>query len=372
MTARPTGDPQAQGLASFLASMKLINGGKYGAQGTYENGVRPFGAYGMLKENWEPWSAGAGLNGANPSDPAAQDSVAAYWAQKLFQRYGDWDMVAAAWFAGAKQTDDAARSGEGVGYFKNEKTREFIAKYTESKENENVSRATLQGAARQWINPNGAPRGWLSPVAGASEYSQGSWMPNTTNHRGRTHAAIDVYAAKGAPIVAPVGGKVLSTKKSTLGGYTVRVQGTDGLTYYFAHMNEAAVVRPGEQISAGAHLGFVGNSGSARNTKPHIHFSIKKGNTPVNPYTYLEGSKNAGNYYDPEKADHAAGEPEPISTKYTNMLNVISNRVAGGQRTDYRNMGRDIPDDEMGAPDDTSIMGQKLKQKATQPQKGAV
>ena len=351
MTARPTGDPQAQGLASFLASMKLINGGK---------------------ENWEPWSAGAGLNGANPSDPAAQDSVAAYWAQKLFQRYGDWDMVAAAWFAGAKQTDDAARSGEGVGYFKNEKTREFIAKYTESKENENVSRATLPGAARQWINPNGAPRGWLSPVAGASEYSQGSWMPNTTNHRGRTHAAIDVYAAKGAPIVAPVGGKVLSTKKSTLGGYTVRVQGTDGLTYYFAHMNEAAVVRPGEQISAGAHLGFVGNSGSARNTKPHIHFSIKKGNTPVNPYTYLEGSKNAGNYYDPEKADHAAGEPEPISTKYTNMLNVISNRVAGGQRTDYRNMGRDIPDDEMGAPDDTSIMGQKLKQKATQPQKGAV
>ena len=330
---------QATGLAKFLASMKDISGGRYGAQGDYENGVRPFGAYGMLVEAWEAWSSAAGLGGMDKRDPAAQDAVAGYWAQKLFQRYGDWEMVAAAWFAGAKQTDQAVSSGLGVGYFKHPNTQSFLKKYQAAQEKESVTRATVPGAAQQWINPQGAPRGWLSPVAGPSEYSNSFRVPR--NNRLGIHGAIDVYAAKGAPIVAPVGGRVLSTKFGDKGGYTVRVQGDDGLTYYFAHMNEASVVKPGQQIQAGAHLGFVGNSGNARGTKPHLHFSVRKGNTPVNPYTYLEGSRNAGNYYAPDAAAAHGAEDGTRSTKdrYQSLLNVISNQVAGGERTDYRTLG---------------------------------
>ena len=336
------------GLRAFLAAIRKAEGRNYGETGPSEEGVKPFGAYGMLTENWDAWSAGAGLAGHDKFDPEAQDYVASYWAQKLFKRYGDWDMVAMAWFAGAEQTDKAVASGEGEGWFKHKSTRNFFAKYKSAEERDAATaenqREPLPSMARaqEWTNPNGAPRGWLMPLAGQNEYSNSFRVPR--NNKAGIHGAIDVYAKKGVPIVAPVGGKVLSTKYGEKGGYTVRVRGTDGLTYYFAHMDSQSVVNAGDTIQAGAHLGFVGASGNAKGTSPHLHFSIRKGNQLVNPYSYLQGSRNAGNYYSPESVPKGDEQSQTGSEKYNGLLGAISNRVAGGSRVDYRTLGQDPED----------------------------
>jgi hypothetical protein len=164
-------------------------------------------------------------------------------------------------------------------------------------------------------------------------------MVKRTNNKTGIHGAIDVYAKQGTPIVAPVGGKVISTTQGGIGGYTARVLGDDGLTYYFAHMDQAAVVRQGQHVQSGAHLGFVGASGNAAGTKPHLHFSVKKGQTLVNPYTYLQGARNAGNYFSPDSAAAHGTQQQGAREKYTSLLDAISNQVAGGQRVDYRTLG---------------------------------
>jgi hypothetical protein len=182
------------------------------------------------------------------------------------------------------------------------------------------------------------------PVAGANEYSNSFLVPR--NNKSGIHGAIDVYAKKGTPVVAPVGGKVLSVRYSDIGGYTARILGDDGLTYYFAHLDGSAVVKAGSKVTAGTHIGFVGDSGNAKGTKPHLHFSIHKGNQLVNPYSYLQGSKNAGNYYAPDSMQ-AQVEDRSAKDKYTALLEMISNRAAGTERKDWRDYVDKFPEPDI-------------------------
>lgn len=331
-------------LARFLTTIKSTHKKGYGSTDQMQGNVTPFGAYAMFQENWEAWSSEAGLGGHDMYDPAAQDYVAAFQAQKLFSRYGSWELVAAAWFAGRDATDVAASNEAGMAFFKNPHTREWLDKFKANSDVVAETNVETPPAAGRWITPNNAPKGWLMPVAGESEWSGGSWMPNTKTHRGRTHAAIDIYSAKGTPIVSPVAGTVMSVKTGDIGGHTIRIKGQDGLTYYFAHMNQQSHLKVGQQVGAGNHIGFVGNTGSARNTKPHVHFSVKKGNTPVNPRTYLEGAKNSNNYFSPEGAAHKGAGGPTMTQNLDSMLQAVSDQIAGGDRQDYRELG--LPDSE--------------------------
>lgn len=130
---------------------------------------------------------------------------------------------------------------------------------------------------------------WIFPVVGANEWSPGSWMPNTYNHRNRKHAAVDIYADRGSPIISPVGGTIKMMDTSSIGGNWIQVSGDDGNVYYFAHMDSHANLRPGQRISPGTTLGLVGNTGSAKSTSPHLHFSVKRGGTAISPIDMLRG-----------------------------------------------------------------------------------
>jgi len=129
---------------------------------------------------------------------------------------------------------------------------------------------------------------FVFPVVGATEWSGGSWMPDTLTHRGRTHAAIDIYAEKGAPVVAPIGGTVTGIGSGNIGGHWVRIQGDDGNTYYFAHMDQATHLSKGDAVLGGAMVGLVGNSGTAQTTKAHLHFSMKRDGADISPIEYLK------------------------------------------------------------------------------------
>jgi hypothetical protein len=73
--------------------------------------------------------------------------------------------------------------------------------------------------------------------------------------------------------VAARDGIVRSTRPNRLGGNVVWLRDDLGRGLYYAHLERHAV-RRGQAVRAGDTIGFVGNSGNARTTPPHLHFGV--------------------------------------------------------------------------------------------------
>ena len=112
----------------------------------------------------------------------------------------------------------------------------------------------------------------------------------------RIHRAIDILAPTGTPVVAAVGGHVIRTHTSALGGLTVYQAGPDSAwVFYYAHLDRYADgLHPGMAVAQGDTLGYVGETGNA--PIPHLHFAVWKarpgskrlwGGRAVNPYPLL-------------------------------------------------------------------------------------
>ena len=93
-------------------------------------------------------------------------------------------------------------------------------------------------------------------------------------HHGSDRGAADLFAAEGTPVVAMRGGRVSYAAYDDTGGWAVRIEGTDGLAYYYAHLRDRPLVAPGQVIPTGAPLGLVGRTGNAAATNPHLHLGI--------------------------------------------------------------------------------------------------
>jgi len=104
----------------------------------------------------------------------------------------------------------------------------------------------------------------------------------------RVHHGIDIFAPRGTPVVAATDGVVRSTQPNTLGGNVVWLLDTlRGQSLYYAHLDSHAVVA-GQVVRRGDTLGFVGNTGNARTTAPHLHFGIyRRGQGPIDPLAHV-------------------------------------------------------------------------------------
>jgi len=123
--------------------------------------------------------------------------------------------------------------------------------------------------------------GWLCPVQGTNSFID-SWMAPRAG--GRWHQGVDIMSPRGTPVVLPVGGRV-EFYTGGIGGLTFSLNGDDGNYYYGAHMDAYAGLAPG-WYPAGTLVGYVGETGDARGTAPHLHFEIHLGGygNAVNPY----------------------------------------------------------------------------------------
>ncbi len=83
-------------------------------------------------------------------------------------------------------------------------------------------------------------------------------------------------------------GVVTKVGTDRLGGNVVTVTGPGGYHHYYAHLSRFADVRAGEWVEAGRVLGYVGVSGNARGTPPHLHYGVYLPSwRAVNPYSLL-------------------------------------------------------------------------------------
>lgn len=119
-----------------------------------------------------------------------------------------------------------------------------------------------------------APQEPIIPVQGATtnDWNHETFWYHPWGTKG-VHDGIDIFADHGTPALAPVNGFVLFEGKATLGGNVVFILGPDHLLHYAAHM-DTVIVRRGQMVAQGQKIGEVGNSGSARNSPPHLHYSI--------------------------------------------------------------------------------------------------
>ena len=129
--------------------------------------------------------------------------------------------------------------------------------------------------------------GFISPATAAPIYTfpvAGCTVTYSKYHH--DYPASDIFAKKGCAFVSPIAGVVDEVNtvdkwsgKTNLGadrgGLSISILGDDGLRYYGSHLSkiEANIV-PGYKVATGEKLGEIGSTGSARGTKPHLHFGI--------------------------------------------------------------------------------------------------
>lgn len=118
------------------------------------------------------------------------------------------------------------------------------------------------------------PEALTVPVAGVSRAHLRSTF-GAPRPGGRKHRGTDIFAPRGTPVVAAADGIVWKVGSNPLGGRVVWVFGEGAALYYYAHLDGwAPGLDEGQRVSRGALLGFVGTTGNAATTPPHLHFGI--------------------------------------------------------------------------------------------------
>lgn len=149
--------------------------------------------------------------------------------------------------------------------------------------------AVRPSAERAWfvytLARDPAPARLPSPVhARPARKLSNSW--GAVRSGGRRHEGIDIFAARGTPVVSTTRGIVTRAGTNRLGGRIVGVLGPGLEWHYYAHLDRFGTFREGDLVQPGDVLGYVGNTGNARGTPPHLHYGIYRAGAQ-NPYPRL-------------------------------------------------------------------------------------
>jgi peptidoglycan LD-endopeptidase LytH len=166
-------------------------------------------------------------------------------------------------------------------------------------------------------NPGG--RKLAVPVAGVGP---SDLVDNYEQSRGgRRHEAIDIMAPRGTPVHAVDDGRIAKLFTSVPGGLTIyHFDPQETVAYYYAHLDRYAEgVHEGMQLKQGDLIGYVGSTGNASPSGPHLHFAVFRlgperqwwRGEPVNPYPMLGGTVSAP----PAQARATPPPPGPLRSR---------------------------------------------------------
>ena len=121
----------------------------------------------------------------------------------------------------------------------------------------------------------------------------------------RVHEGIDIRAPKGAPVVAIADGKINTISYSDSSGYYIAIDHENGWLSLYVHLNDdiegndnlggketafAENIYLGAEVVAGQIIGFLGDSGNAEGTVPHVHFEVRYMGKSFDVYQHIKDS----------------------------------------------------------------------------------
>ena len=126
------------------------------------------------------------------------------------------------------------------------------------------------------------------PVSGVDARAIRSGFGAPRDGGRREHHGVDIFAARGTPVVAASEAVVRRVATRGLGGKVVWLRDARlGYSLYYAHL-DSQLVRAGMRVAPGDTIGLVGNTGNAHSTPPHLHFGIYgRGVGPVDPWPFV-------------------------------------------------------------------------------------
>lgn len=102
------------------------------------------------------------------------------------------------------------------------------------------------------------------------------------------HDGVDIANGSGTPIRSAGAGVVAFVGWNPFDGsnpaYVVVIGHAGGFSTFYSHLQPRRVVRAGQRVGRGQLIGYMGATGNA--TGPHLHFELKRGESPVNPRAY--------------------------------------------------------------------------------------
>ncbi len=154
------------------------------------------------------------------------------------------------------------------------------------------------------------------PVVGTNTWGDTWGAPRSG---GRTHKGADIFADKGTPVVAAAAGTVTQIGVGERAGRYIYITHDDGWRTLYIHLDNdtpgtddglggapAPGIAVGVRVEAGDVIDFVGDSGNAEGTPPHLHFELRRPDgTAINPAPHLRFAVT-GEYVNPESIDVAA------------------------------------------------------------------
>ena len=133
-----------------------------------------------------------------------------------------------------------------------------------------------------WTQLADAPSMW--PIEGRVASSFGQREDPINGEEGAFHPGIDIDAPWGTPVRAAAEGDITGTTLGSGYGRGVVIDHGHDLTTLYGHLSSVAVI-PGQHVTRGQVIGFVGQTGRA--TGPHLHYEVRVHNVPVNPHKFL-------------------------------------------------------------------------------------
>jgi murein DD-endopeptidase MepM/ murein hydrolase activator NlpD len=148
------------------------------------------------------------------------------------------------------------------------------------------------------LQPKLTAGGYVFPVYGPASFTDtyGAFRGDVP---GNWHHGDDIFAPLGAPILACAEGIVFSVGWNNVGGNRLWLRDSQGNEFYYAHLSAfTPLAKNGHRVKAGEVIGFVGNTGDAEATPPHLHFEVHPFGLlfmgydgAVDPTSYLEAWK---------------------------------------------------------------------------------
>lgn len=112
--------------------------------------------------------------------------------------------------------------------------------------------------------------------------------------QGREHEGTDIFAPRGMLVASPTKAVVYRIGTSGNGGLHVWTINPGNERFYYAHLDAVYPgLEVGDVLKAGDAIGFVGDSGNAKGTSPHLHWGIYDENwVAINPYPRINRNFN--------------------------------------------------------------------------------